>query len=70
MKQRTKEFATEWLKTAKSKDKFTIEGTPHSKKEIEELLGFKYREVKQEDIKEESYADMGQTPDDGLSQES
>ena len=47
MKQRTKEFATEWLKTAKSKDKFTIEGTPHSKKEIEELLGFKYREVKQ-----------------------
>ena len=69
MKQRTKERATEWLKSAKSKDTFTIEGVAHSKKQIEELLGFKYREVKKADMKEESYADMGQTPDEGSSEE-
>jgi hypothetical protein len=59
MKQRTKEKATEWLKTAKKGDKFSIDTVPHSKKEIEELLG----------IKEKSYADMGQTFDEGHSEE-
>ena len=68
MKQRTKDRATEWLKLAKSKDTFTIEGVAYSKKQIEELLGVKYRRVEQ-DIKEESYAGMGQTPDNGSSEE-
>ena len=39
MKKRTKDRATEWLKTAKSKDTFRINTVPHSKKEIEKLLG-------------------------------
>jgi len=59
MKQTTKQKAIEWLKTAKKGDKFSIDTVPHSKKQIEELLG----------IKVEKDADMGQTSGKGHSEE-
>jgi len=62
MKQRTKERATEWLKTAKKGDSFTINTVPHSKKEVEELLGIK--------IKEEKHAGMGKEHSEGHLEES
>ena len=74
MKQRTKDRAIEWLKTAKSKDTFTINTVPHSKKEIEKLLGVKavvdHKEQINTDIEEESYGDMEQEHDEGHSEES
>ena len=74
MKQRTKDRATEWLKTAKGKDTFRINTVPHSKKEIEDLLGGKpVVEVKEHintDIEEESYGDMEQEHHEGHTEES
>ncbi len=60
MKARTKQLAIEWLKTAKSSDKFIINTHPHSKKEVEALLG-----VKHEDIKVKEDAGMGSKEDHG-----
>ena len=74
MKQRTKDRATEWLKTAKSKDTFRINTVPHTKKEIEDLLGGKsvvdHKEQINTDIEEESYGDMEQEHDEGHTEES
>jgi hypothetical protein len=74
MKQRTKTLATEWLKTAKSKDTFSIDTIPHSKHQIEQLLGFpasiKEESPKFKDIKEKENGDMGKKSDKGHSQES
>jgi len=74
MKQRTKNRATEWLKTAKSKDTFSIDTVPHSKKEIEDLLGGKpvaeHKEHINIDIEEESYGDMEQEHYEGHTEES
>jgi hypothetical protein len=73
MKQRTKDRATEWLKTAKSKDTFSIDTVAHSKKEIEDLLGGKavadHKEHINIDIEEESYGDMEQEHDEGHTEE-
>lgn len=62
MKQSTKDRAKVWLETAKKGDKFTINTVPHSKKEVEELLGIK--------IKEEKHADMGKEHIEGHLEES
>ena len=74
MKQRTKDRATEWLKTAKSKDTFRINTVPYTKKEIEDLLGGKsvvdHKEQINTDIEEESYGDMEQEHDEGHTEES
>ncbi len=74
MKQRTKTLATEWLKTAKSKDTFSINTVPHSKHQIEQLLGFpasiKEESPKLKDIKEDKHGDMGKKHDEGHSKES
>lgn len=74
MKHTTIERARKWLETAKSSDKFLINTVPHSKKEIEDLLGGKpVAEHKKEintDIQEESYGDMGQEHDEGHTEES
>jgi hypothetical protein len=74
MKQRTKDLATEWLKTAKSKDTFTIETVPHSKHEVEALLGFpasiKEQSHKHKDIKDKEHGDMGKKHHEGHSKES
>lgn len=74
MKQRTKDRATEWLKTAKSKDTFSINTVAHSKKEIEDLLGGKpvadHKEQINIDIQEESYGDMEQEHYEGHTEES
>jgi hypothetical protein len=74
MKQRTKEVATEWLKTAKSKDTLTIDTIPHSKHQVEQLLGFpasiKEESPKLKDIKEEKDGDMGKESDEGHTEES
>lgn len=73
MKQRTKDRAREWLKTAKSKDTFSIDTVPHSKKEIEDLLGgvevADHKEQINTDIQEKSYGDMEQEHDEGYSEE-
>ena len=62
MKHRTRELATKWLETAKKSDTFTINTVPHSKKEIEDLLGGKHVEKHAEqintDIEEHSHEDM------------
>ena len=64
MKQRTKDRAREWLKTAKSKDTFSIDTVPHSKKEIEDLLGGKpiadHTDQINTDIEEKGYGDLEQ----------
>lgn len=65
MKQSTKDKAVKWLESAKSKDTFCINTIPHSKKEIEELLG-----IKNKDIEVKEHGDMGKEPDQGHSQES
>tara|TARA_R110002167_G_scaffold361238_2_gene579346 strand:- start:297 stop:521 length:225 start_codon:yes stop_codon:yes gene_type:complete len=69
MKQRTKDRATEWLKTAKSKDTFRIDTVAHSKKEIEDLLGGKavadHKEHINIDIEEELHEDLEPTLDSG-----
>jgi len=74
MKQRTKELATEWLKTAKSKDTFSIDTVPHSKHQVEQLLGFpagiKEESTKLKDIKEVKHGDMGKESDLGHTEES
>ncbi len=74
MKQRTKDRAKEWLKTAKSKDTFSIDTVPHSKKEIEDLLGgvevSEHKEHINTDIEEKSYGDMEQEHDEGHTEES
>jgi len=74
MKQRTKDLATEWLKTAKTKDTFSIDTIPHSKHQIEQLLGFpasiKEESPKLKDIKEDKHGDMGKKHDEGHSKES
>lgn len=74
MKQRTKDAATKWLETAKKMDTFTVEGTPHSKTEIEELLGIKPKQKMEKqinkDIEEKSYGDVEQTFDSGDTEES
>lgn len=62
MKQRTKDRAKVWLETANKGDKFTINTVPHSKKEVEELLGIK--------IKEEKHAGMGKKHIEGHLEES
>ncbi len=62
MKQSTKERAKVWLETAKKGDKFKINTVPHSKKEVEELLGIK--------IKEEKHAGMGKEHIEGHLEES
>ena len=74
MKQRTKELATKWLETAKKSDTFTINTVPHSKKEIEDLLGGKHVEKHAEqintDIEEPDHADMGEDEHEGHTEES
>lgn len=68
MKQTTKERARKWLETAKSSDKFLIDTVPHSKKEIEDLLGGKpvvnHKEQINIDI-EEKYEDLEESHDSG-----
>tara|TARA_R110000796_G_scaffold61859_4_gene142978 strand:- start:1068 stop:1319 length:252 start_codon:yes stop_codon:yes gene_type:complete len=67
MKQTTKIKALKWLETAKSKDTFSINTIPHSKHQIEQLLGFpasiKEESPKLKDIKEEKHGDMGTKSD-------
>lgn len=74
MKQRTKDVATKWLETAKKMDTFTIEGKPHSKSEIEDLLGIKPKQKIEKpinkDIEEKRYGVMGKTHDSGDTEES
>ena len=65
MKQSTKDKAIKWLESAKSKDTFSINTIPHSKKEIEELLG-----IKNKDIEVKEHGGMGKESDQGHSQES
>jgi hypothetical protein len=65
MKRRTIDTARKWLETAKSKDTFSINTIPHSKKEIEELLGMKNKDI---EVKEDG--DMGKEPDQGHTEES
>ena len=68
MKQRTKDVAREWLKTAKSGDKFMIDTVPHSKKELEDLLGGKPVEDHKEQINtdiEEEHEDLEESHDSG-----
>ena len=64
MKQRTKDRAVKWLETAKSKDTFSIDTVPYSKKEIEDLVGgiepVKHTEQINIDIEEPSYGDLGE----------
>ncbi len=62
MKQSTKDKAIKWLETAKSKDTFSINTIPHSKKQIKELLGIKDIEVKE-------HADMGKESNSGHTEE-
>lgn len=64
MKQKTKDMAIKWLETAKGKDTFSIDTVPHSKKEIEELLG-----MNSKDIEDKDHGDMGKESDEGHSQE-
>lgn len=66
MKERTRTWAREWLKSAKKSDTFVIEGVEHSKSEVEALLGGKIDIVKEE----KDYGVMGQTPDEGYTEES
>ena len=73
MKQRTKDLAIKWLETAKSSDTFTIDTVPHSRSEVEALLGFRAdnrKPKKHEDIKDKDYGDMGEESDQGHSEES
>lgn len=76
MKQRTKELAIKWLETAKSSDTFSIDTVPHSRSEVEALLGFradnrKNKPVeKHEDIEVKEDGDLGEEPDHGHSEES
>ena len=74
MKARTEKLAIEWLKTAKSSDTFMINTKPHSKKEVEKMLGLDVQKMElhsiiDEDIKtEEKDADMGPEEDHGDSE--
>lgn len=74
MKHRTKQRAAKWLETAKSKDTFSIDTVPHTKKEIEDLLGGKpvaeHKEQINIDIEEKGYGDMEQEHQHGHSEES
>lgn len=68
MKQRTKDRATEWLKSAKSKDTFSIDTVPYTKKQVEELLGAKPVEDHKEQINidiEEKHEDLEESHDSG-----
>jgi len=74
MKQRTKEKALKWLETAKKMDTFSINTAPHTKEQIEELLGIKpSKKIEKpinKDIEEKSYGDVEQTFDSGDTEES
>jgi len=74
MKQRTREKALKWLETAKKNDIFKINTAPHTKEQIEELLGVKpSKKIDKpinKDIEEKSYGDMGETHDSGDPEES
>lgn len=74
MKQRTKDAALKWLETAKKMDTFSIDTIPHSKSQIEELLGIKpSKKIDKpinKDIEEKSYGDMGEAHDSGDPEES
>ena len=74
MKQTTKVKALKWLETAKSKDTFSINTVPHSKHQIEQLLGFpasiKEEAPKIKDIKDKEHGDMGKKHDEGHIEES
>ena len=75
MKQKTKDLAIKWLETAKSSDTFSINTVPHSRSEIEALLGFPASNKKQpkisiEDLEDKDYGDMEQESDEGHSEES
>jgi hypothetical protein len=74
MKQRTREKALKWLETAKKMDTFSINTAPHTKEQIEDLLGIKpSKKIEKpinKDIEEERYGDMGKTHDSGYTEES
>ena len=74
MKQTTREKALKWLETAKKMDTFSINTAPHTKEQIEELLGIKpSKKIEKpinKDIEEKSYGDVEQTLDSGDTEES
>ena len=74
MKQRTKDRAIKWLESAKKMDLFYIDTVPHSKSDIEQLLGIKPSKKIQpkinKDIEEKSYGDLGEEFSEADSKES